>query len=113
MTNFWNKCDISCKTCQKDSYLCIECADGYFNYNGIWGKCFKDYNLTNSVYLRNSYRWDDCNLTCDKCNDPSEKCLKCASKYNYYAKENEIAPYKCYYRDSIIGYYFDSSMHRF
>ena len=50
-TNFYRKCDLSCKTCQHDSKKCLICKTDFFKRDGGYDLCFPKNSLKPEEFI--------------------------------------------------------------
>ena len=99
--NQWRKCNDRCSLCLKQvkselDHQCIECSNNYYPYL-IDYQNFKILNLTGfncwsisevkskhkNYFLNNLNQFEQCDISCEKCDIKKDNCLECQLNYYY------------------------------
>lgn len=108
-TNLFEKCDISCYTCENSSQNCIQCnnQDNYYKLENNQKTC-KNFALDGYYFEVTLQSYNLCDKSCFTCIDKANKCTKCSSDYYFL----EDAPNTCM-NYSLPNYYLDKSKEPF
>jgi proprotein convertase subtilisin/kexin type 5 len=84
-TNFYRKCDLSCKTCQDDSKKCLICETDFFKRDGSHDSCFPKNSLKTEEFIDSKdYKIRTCDASCKTCKDKADWCLTCNNSNDFY-----------------------------
>ena len=110
-TNKFEKCDVSCFTCENTPKHCMKCdnASGYYNKETSLNTCTNSepgYFIFNSV---NNYYWKICDESCLTCENDAKQCTKCNSEKFLYFPKTDVA-HECYlYSSPPNDYFYDKA----
>jgi len=93
-SNKFQKCDVSCKTCEKYSTFCLSCNEKYLSLQTDPSNCVMECPEKTWINLLKK-ECSLCNESCKKCNDDSKSCLECDKNYFPLEDNRSLCYLKC------------------
>lgn len=86
MNKLFKVCDVSCKTCEKNSKICEECASGFYKKEfDVYNLCFNSETIEKGYYFsEKDSLFKKCSDSCSECRLESTNCSICNEEMKYY-----------------------------
>ena len=114
---YYDQCDTSCLTCVNESQKCDRCNQNYYKLKeneDQFSNCYNNSTKPNNYFLNKDYKFYElCDISCNKCDEESRKCIECNT--SYYKLEEKQEQYSYCYNEKTkpLNYYFDYILKRY